>query len=425
MATETSLADAAGESEPVRRVRAFVGWVGAGRKLTQTGRITLADARELVALLDTADEIDPIIGKQVSRTTSSEELPGVTTVVQWAKAARLVRVTGGRLVPVKKNAALLDQPLQLWARMFEVFGQLGTALCPPGWTESLLRRQFEAGFDAMHDVLQHRDAVPFTDLDALVWERITAPHVLQPANEEQLGLWRRMTDRDVRYALGELVRLGAISVQDEAAQLTELGRWGMRGGGSVTDSGDPIYQLKITLLGASRPPVWRRLLVPARIRLDGLHSVIQAAMGWENYHMHVFSAGSAEYGLADPELNHRDEHKKALKDLVKRPGNKIRYTYDFGDDWEHSIVLEEVLVAEPGMRYPVCVAGKGACPPEDCGGVGGYELLREVLADPTNEEHQEMVEWLGLGRASDFDATAFDIDEVNDALATSSATSGV
>jgi hypothetical protein len=178
---------------------------------------------------------------------------------------------------------------------------------------------------------------------------------------------------------------------------------------------DSILQVKISLLGSSKPPVWRRLLIPADIRLDRLHGVIQAAMGWEDYHMHAFSDGSCEYGLADPELGHRDERRATLGRLLKREGEQIRYTYDFGDDWEHEIVVEKVLPAEPGVRYPICVAGKGACPPEDCGGVWGYEHLREVLADPADEEHGEMLEWLGL-QAAAFDPARFDVDEVNRAL---------
>jgi hypothetical protein len=127
------LTAAAAEAEPVRQLRTFTGWVGSGRTLTQMGRVTLADARELVGLLGTQDRLDPKIGDRVFRTKSSEELPGITTVVTWAKACRLVRVTGGRLVPVQRNAGLLDHPMELWARMFETFPRLGAALCPPGW----------------------------------------------------------------------------------------------------------------------------------------------------------------------------------------------------------------------------------------------------------------------------------------------------
>jgi hypothetical protein len=179
---------------------------------------------------------------------------------------------------------------------------------------------------------------------------------------------------------------------------------------------DHVLQVKISLLGTSKPPVWRRLLVPATIRLDRLHDVIQAAMGWEDYHMHAFTDGSCEYGLADPELGHRDERKATLGRLLKREKERLRYTYDFGDNWEHEIVVEKVLAAKPGVRYPVCLAGKGACPPEDCGGVWGYEHLREVLADPADGEHEEMLEWLGFQTAAEFDPAHLDVGEVNTAL---------
>ena len=122
----------------LRQVAAMTRWVGAGRKLTQTGQLTMADARHLVALLETGDEIDPVIGKQVFRTRSSADLPGLTIVLAWAKAAGLLRVVRGQLVPVKKNQRLLDQPAAMWTAMFAVIDQLGPAICPSRWIASLL-----------------------------------------------------------------------------------------------------------------------------------------------------------------------------------------------------------------------------------------------------------------------------------------------
>ncbi len=178
-------------------------------------------------------------------------------------------------------------------------------------------------------------------------------------------------------------------------------------------TGDPILQLKISLVGASKPPVWRRVLVPATLRLDRLHDVIQAAMGWTDTHLHAFEAGGVDYGPVDPELDHEDERRTAIGDLLSEPRDRMRYVYDFGDYWQHDIVIEKVLEAERGARYPVCVTGKGRRPPEDCGGVWGYADLREKLADPTHEEHADMLDWLGLETAAEFDAQAFNVDEVN------------
>jgi hypothetical protein len=149
-----SLAAAPAEAEPLRRLQAFTRWVGAGRRLTQTGRITLTDARELVGLLGTGDVIDPQIGDRVFRTKSSEELRGITLVAEWAKASGLVRRTSGKLVAVKKQAGLLERPLELWARMFEAFPRLGEALCVSRRVrlhgEQRLTRQRSAGKRTVH-----------------------------------------------------------------------------------------------------------------------------------------------------------------------------------------------------------------------------------------------------------------------------------
>jgi hypothetical protein len=124
---------AAAKSALVGQVVDFVQWVGDGRKLTQKGASTLADARVLVDRLGTGDRIDPVIGDRVFKTKSSVELLGLTLIVEWSKAARLVRVVRGRLVPVKKSTALLERPAKLWMALFEVFGRLGTAFLPWGW----------------------------------------------------------------------------------------------------------------------------------------------------------------------------------------------------------------------------------------------------------------------------------------------------
>jgi hypothetical protein len=172
------------------------------------------------------------------------------------------------------------------------------------------------------------------------------------------------------------------------------------------------YQLKVTLRGVSKPPVWRRIVVPAALSLGLLHHILQEAMGWEGSHLHVFSAGGQDYGDAYSDLGFADESKAVLAKVLARPGAVMRYTYDFGDEWEHDIALEKVLPPEPAARLS-CLAGKGACPPEDCGGAWGYASLKEVLADPGHEDHESLLEWLGLDDAADFDPAWFRLDEVN------------
>ena len=176
-----------------------------------------------------------------------------------------------------------------------------------------------------------------------------------------------------------------------------------------------VCQLKITLRGVSKPPVWRRIIVPAGLTLDLLHEVIQHVMGWEDGHLHVFSTSWRDYGTPDSDLGYADEAKVTLAEVLAEPGARMRYTYDFGDDWEHDVVLEKVLPPDRVARVS-CLAGKGACPPEDCGGPWGYASLKEILADPDHEEHEDLLDWLNLDSAADFDPAQFRLDEVNAGL---------
>jgi hypothetical protein len=175
-------------------------------------------------------------------------------------------------------------------------------------------------------------------------------------------------------------------------------------------------QLKVSLRGVSKPPVWRRLLTPADMRLDQLHHVIQIAIGWTDTHLHVFSTAAGDFGIPDPELGFRNERTARLTRFLQRPDDRIHYTYDFGDGWEHDIVLEKRLRLDPSERIPTCLAGKGACPPEDCGGPWGHADLKEALANPGHEDHHDMLDWLGLDSAEDFDPAACDLVEINEVL---------
>lgn len=208
-----------------------------------------------------------------------------------------------------------------------------------------------------------------------------------------------------------------------------------------------IYMLRITLRD-SKPPIWRRVAVPSHITLGQLHEVIQIAMGWTNSHLHqfvlrdkslkpgrdeirraieadnwsdelmgrmrgerVFTMLTTPFG--DPtEMEGEDEDAVTLAEVCPKVKSKLTYEYDFGDGWEHTIEVQKIEAPKPGVEYPACLAGKLACPPEDCGGIYGYYHMLDVVADPDHEEHEDLVEWLG----DDFDHEAFDIDEVNDVL---------
>lgn len=174
-------------------------------------------------------------------------------------------------------------------------------------------------------------------------------------------------------------------------------------------------QLKVTLLDI-RPLIWRRLLVPARIKLPQFHTALQRAFGWTNSHLHAFRVEADSYQASSssdwPEELYgsapRDEKKFRLCDLLHAKDDWLLYEYDFGDSWEHEVLVEAVRPhARPG---PVtCLAGARAGPPEDCGGVPGYENLVEAMADPKHPERQHLLDWLG----EPFDPESFNLSGIN------------
>jgi len=174
-----------------------------------------------------------------------------------------------------------------------------------------------------------------------------------------------------------------------------------------------LYQLKITL-DESKPPIWRRFLVPSGIKLPDLHKVIQTVMGWTNSHLHQFRKGDIFYSVPDedavPEVI--DYTKIRLHKVLVSVKDTLSYEYDFGDGWEHTVILEKILPNDGQFKNPVCVTGKRNCPPEDCGGVPGYERILEIIVDPENDEYEEITEWLG----GDYDPEEFDRDFINDLL---------
>jgi hypothetical protein len=173
-----------------------------------------------------------------------------------------------------------------------------------------------------------------------------------------------------------------------------------------------VFQLRIRLEGVS-PAVWRRLLVPGSVRLARLHDMFQAAMGWTNSHLHSFTIGGERYGMhfdeyPDDEIDEKDV--TVLQAL--REQRRFTYEYDFGDSWEHEVVVEDLARTPHGLKHAVCLDGQNACPPEDVGGVPGYGLFLEAVADPTHEEHDDWLMWVG----GSFDPAVFDLAATNTAL---------
>ena len=174
-----------------------------------------------------------------------------------------------------------------------------------------------------------------------------------------------------------------------------------------------IFELEIVLADVE-PLIRRRVQVPGEVDLAVLHEVVQSAMGWTNSHLHEFEIANRRYGMPDPDWGAEeivDEAKGKLFRLVKQ-GDRFGYLYDFGDNWAHHLSVDKIVAAEPGVRYPRCIAGQGACPPEDVGGPWGYEEFQAALSDPSHPEHNERLEWAG----TTFDPHHFDLEEADRAL---------
>ena len=176
------------------------------------------------------------------------------------------------------------------------------------------------------------------------------------------------------------------------------------------------FYFKIQLVGVTKPPVWRKIVVPETISMLKFHEVIQAAFGWENSHLFEFRyAGQIACAIgipdeSDPEVLNASSI--SLRKIIHENGQKCTYIYDFGDNWVHSVILERI--SQEKIKKADCLAGKGACPPEDCGGVAGFESLKKILADPDNPEHLEMKEWLSLGPNDTWESNEFDLEDTSE-----------
>jgi len=179
---------------------------------------------------------------------------------------------------------------------------------------------------------------------------------------------------------------------------------------------DRVYQFKITLMDV-RPSIWRRIQVPETYSFWDLHVAIQDAMHWLDYHLHEFEIVNPSTGIktsvgipGDEDFGKEIllEWKQKIADYFSMENRLAKYTYDFGDNWEHIIKLEKVLPRDKNINYPVCIGGKRASPHEDCGGVWGYEDFLKIINNPDHEEYEETIEWAG----GEFDPEYFDVKEI-------------
>lgn len=179
-----------------------------------------------------------------------------------------------------------------------------------------------------------------------------------------------------------------------------------------------VCQFKITLKGI-RPPIWRRIQVPETYTFWDLHVAIQDAMSWVDYHLHRFEIINPstdmkeEIGIPDEDFELDREvlpgWRRKIADYFAMDNTKAAYTYDFGDNWEHMIKLEKIVPRDKDIKYPICIAGKRASPPEDCGGIWGYGDFLEIIMNPNHEKYEEMLGWAG----GEFQPEQFEVKEVH------------
>jgi hypothetical protein len=176
-----------------------------------------------------------------------------------------------------------------------------------------------------------------------------------------------------------------------------------------------IYELHVELEHIE-PPIWRRLLVPATITLPQLHDLLQLAMGWTNSHLHSFTIGKKTFGMAGvdgfEDLDMLDESKQTLEGVLGQSAREFVYEYDFGDSWHHRIAVKPLAQPNTDWHYPLCTGGARAAPPDDVGGAPGYEQFLTAIKDPTHEDHDRMLTWIG----GVFDPEGFDLNAINRTL---------
>lgn len=176
-----------------------------------------------------------------------------------------------------------------------------------------------------------------------------------------------------------------------------------------------VYQSKVTLMDLE-PLVWRRIQVANNITLSRFSAILLTVMSWDGGHLHELRIGGKDYGIPDDEFDDSksiiDEKTVRLRDLSEHDLKQFIFVYDFGDGWEHEIELEKVLELESKVNYPICLAGARNCPPDDCGGTGGYEDFLAAIRDPKHLEHESTLEWIG----GKFDPEEFNVKRVNRAL---------
>ncbi|MBB2994666.1 plasmid pRiA4b ORF-3 family protein [Paeniglutamicibacter cryotolerans] len=443
----------------VRHALSLLAWVGRGKAVTATGALRLADIEPAAASVgisaigtrkrfDEMESLMPGVGEPDELTGSSptyqvrtmREVPLLNPLWEAMQTSGMLETGVTKVAPARPLGApgisdqekleayraLLTCFLRIWAGEFETRQILGHEL------GMLVLSVLAAGASAAPAPVQMLQAME-TPPGATAEENILGRAMAKAFNRELLFLMEQglltsdthfRTPRHLNRCLVEGFP-GFIEGEYEDAQFPDRDRG--QGGNSEAvrpawkEKPASIYQLKI-MLHRSSPPIWRRVLVPSGIQLSELHEIIQSAFGWWDSHMHEFRVGGwngpsyapAEYDMSDFGERSRDESRTRLSEVMLAVGEKITYTYDFGDDWEHRIVLEKILEASAAATLPLCTGGRGLAPTDDSGGIWGWAEKVEASTDPEHPEHEETREWLGLSPDEILDPKYFDKNDVNE-----------
>jgi Plasmid pRiA4b ORF-3-like protein len=454
----------------IQRATALLRWIGTGKPVTGTGALRLRDIEAAAACVGVTVRGGTTLADSAlpGAAAGSEPVPTVRSMYEvpllaqmWAAldAAELIEIKSTKVVPFEGSegflnggpsqqldefsmfiSCFLDQavlrhdPERPWERI--IAGLQTSILMAAATPEPPLRERVLAAADhapdaekSMADALTN---VAVSRLEALaelglltIDTHFRVPPALVRCMADSFDRDWVMADLGLGEALDEA--LDEADVEPRAAKPRGPKRTSPAATPATQPAAESILQLKIMLKG-SKPPIWRRVLVPAAMPLNQLHQVIQALFGWLDYHLHQFQTGGflgPTYAPVDPDGEDifygepsRDESQATVGELLPAVGNTMTYTYDFGDDWEHAVTVEKILAADDGGgQLPRCTAGRGAAPAEDSGGTWGWANIVQAVNDPRHEEHQEYREWLGLRPGETLDPKAFDVDEVNGDLA--------
>ncbi|WP_051389414.1 plasmid pRiA4b ORF-3 family protein [Arthrobacter sp. 35W] len=407
-----------------QRTVALLQWIGAGQAVTDTGvlrRKDIAAAAACVGInaVGTATRT-PWRDDEPVPVTSMLQLPWLMTYWEAMLSAGLIEVTATKVRPTARAAAVRADPAVglATAQAMAAMVYADVIYNNPDWVPAdLLEPMTTALFTAAsqntppptQEVLATLDDAAGNDMAS----RIIRARLQQWANHGLLTVGEHIVVPPVlreplSAALGGVLPEAPLAEDDPDSLHVQ--------------SSEAKYQLKIQVDGI-KPPVWRRIEVPAAIHLDDLHRVIQTIFRWEDYHLHEFRLGGrdgASYAPYDPDADHWgeppvDESTVKLSTLLAAPKDTLAYNYDFGDDWDHTITLEKVLPAS--AKVARCTGGRGLAPQEDSGGSWGWMDKVDAANDPEHSEHEAYREWLGLADGEPLDPAVFDRGEVESRLA--------